>query len=300
MATINHTQNIFIQEALQAFVSTLTPLNAFSRSYSGETAQAGSAIIVPRVEPLTATTFAYTTNSSYPYENGGGTINTITVSLDQHKVVTVDITDIQASTNSPALLSNFFKQQGKALGKLVLQTLWAGFLTTNFGEAVASGVVTAFGKTKINDARRRIVQRNVPTDMLSLIVNPVVHQALLDDSNITQAYAFGGPEAIREARIPRLLGMDVFESTVLASNSISLVGMLVHPDSLAIALRALQPQRPEAYSRVQVATDDESGISMTYREHFNPGRGRLYASMECVFGSAVGLSLGAGLFVQTD
>jgi hypothetical protein len=300
MATVNYTQSIFIQEGLNAFVAALTPANAFSRSYSGVTAQKGNSIIVPRVDALTATTFAYTNNSSRPYEAGGGTINSITVTLDQHKYVTVDITDIQAANQGPAVMSNFYRQMGKALGRHVMETIWAGFTTVNFGLGVASASVASIGRTKINAARTAMVGRNVPTDTLALIVNPTVHQTLLDDANISQAFQFGGSEGIRDARIPRLLGMDVYESNIFPANAISLVGAVVHPDALAIAVRALQPQRPEAYSMFQIATDDQSGLSMGYREYFEPATGKLYGTMECVFGSAVGLSLGAGLIQRLD
>ena len=300
MATINYTQDIFIQEALTAFTASLAPLNAFSHSFSGVTAQRGSAVIVPRVDVLTATTFAYANNSSRPYEAGGGTINTITVNLDQHKYVTVDITDIQSANQGPAVMTNFYRQMGKALGRHVLETVWANFTTLNFGLAIASASIASIGRTKVNGGRAVMVGRNVPSDSLSLIVNPTLHQTLLDDANISQAFQYGGSEGVREARIPRLLGMSVYESNILPSNSISLAGMIVHPDALAIAIRALQPQRPEAYSMFQIATDDESGLSMGYREYFEPATGKLYAAMECVFGSAVGLSLGGGLILRND
>jgi hypothetical protein len=300
MATINYTQSIFVQEGLNAFVASLTPINAFSRSYSGVTAQKGSAVIVPRVDALTATSFAYATNSNSPYTVGGGTINTITVNLDTHKYVTVDITDIQAANQGPAVMTNFYRQMGKALGKLVLETLWAGFTTVNFGLGVASASVASIGRAKVNAARAAIVGRNVSTDTLGLIVNPTLYQTLLDDSNIVQAMQYGGNEAIRDAKIPKLLGMSVYESNIFPSNSISLVGAVVHPDAMAVAVRALQPQRPEAYSMFQVATDDESGLSMSYREFFQPESGKLFAAMECVFGYSVGLSLGGALIQRLD
>ena len=298
MSTINYTQSIFLQEALQAFVATLQPLTAFSRSYSGTTSQKGSAIIVPRVEALTATTFSYTANSSRPYEAGGGTINSITVNLNNHRYVTSDITDIQAANQAPAILVNFARQQAKSLAKLVLQDIFANFTTVNFGAAALSTTVANVSLAGIRTGRSVVIKRDAMPE--NLILNADAYASLLSDANMTQAFQYGGSEGVREARLPRVLGMNTFETNVLPTNSISLVGMIVHPDALAVAVRTLQPQRPEVYSRFEILTDDESGLSMGYREYFEPATGKLYSAMECLFGSAVGLSLGAGLIVRTD
>ena len=111
MATVNFNDSIFAQEALQSFVAMLTPLNAFSKDFSGASAQKGNAIYVPRVDSVVATTF----NQSYT--GTGGTINTITVNLDQHRITTVDLTDVQQLNSSAATVANMARQQGKALGK---------------------------------------------------------------------------------------------------------------------------------------------------------------------------------------
>jgi len=298
MATINYTQSIFLQEALQAFVAMLQPLTAFSRSFSGVAAQKGSAIIVPRVEALTSTTFSYAANSSRPYEAGGGTINSITVNLDKHRYVTADITDIQAANQSPAIMINFARQQAKSLAKMVLQDLFANFTTVNYGLGVVSAVIAQVSLAAIRTGRTVVIKRDVMPE--SVILNADAYASLLADANMTQAFQYGGSEAVREAKLPRVLGMSVHETNVLPINGISLVGLLVHPDALAVAVRSLQPQRPEAYDKFEVLTDDESGISMGYREYFEPATGKLYSAMECLFGSAVGLSLGLGLIQRTD
>ena len=301
MSTIATNDKIFVQEALQAFVVTLTPFNAFSRSYSGATASKGDAIAIPRVDALSTTTFAYANNSGFPYESEGGTIGTITVSLDQHQIVGVDITDVQAANSSAAEIVNFARQQGKALARKVLGNVWGIILTTNFGAGIITTLsVGNIGRLAISGAKTLFAKRNVPLGNESLLVNMDVYQNLLDDANISQAFQYGGSEAIREGRIPRLLGMDVYGTNLLPGNSISLVGAIVHPDSIAVAVRTLQPQASEAYLAVETAVDDETGLAFTYRRHFNPGKGRHFASFECLFGFTQALTLGLGLIQRTD
>jgi hypothetical protein len=300
MSTINALDKIFVQEALQAFTATLTPLNAFSRSYSAETRNKGDAIQVPRVEALTTTTFAYTNNSGSPYETEAGTVNSITINLDKHQIVGVDITDIQYANSRAAEVSNFARQQGKALAKKVLTDIWGILLTTNFGNALTALSIGDMGRTALSGALVAFGKRDVPLGDQSLLINMDVYQQLLNDSNISQAMQYGGSEAIREGRIPRLFGMDVYASNLMPLNSISLVGAIVHPDALAVAVRTLMPQDTAAYAAVETAVDDETGLAFTYRRHFNPGKGRHFASLECLFGFTQSLTLGMGLLRRTD
>jgi hypothetical protein len=41
-------------------------------------------------------------------------------------------------------------------------------------------------------------------------------------------------------------------------------------------------------------------LAFTYRRHFNPGRGKHFASFECLFGFTQALTLGMGLLKRAD
>jgi hypothetical protein len=140
----------------------------------------------------------------------------------------------------------------------------------------------------------------VPVENLSLITNADLWETLRNDNNLQQALNYGGSEVIREDRIPRLFGMDVYQTNVLPLNSISLIGMLVHPDAIAVAIRALQPQDSSAYLASEIVVDDETGLAFGYRRHFNPGKGRHFASFECLFGFTSALTLGLGILRRAD
>jgi len=303
MSTINFSDKIFVQEALQAFTTKLAPVfGVFAKSYSGEASRKGDAIAVPRVDPLTASTFDYANNSGFPYETEAGQIGTITVNLNEHQIVGVDITDIQYVNSSAAEMGNFARQQGKALATRVMNKLFASLTVDTYAAAVASATIGGLGRTKLAEARKAMVNRGVPSDSLSLVVLPDLFETLLNDANLTQAFQYGGSEVIREANIPRLLGMNVFETTIAPIGaSASLVGFIAHPDSMAIAVRQLTPQDSGAsYLAVETAVDDETGLGFTYRRHFNPGKGRHFASFECLWGFSHALTLGLGLLRRTD
>jgi hypothetical protein len=98
------------------------------------------------------------------------------------------------------------------------------------------------------------------------------------------ASAFGSRDVISEGRVPRILGMNAYESLILPTNSISLAAMAVHPNAAAIAVRALEPQAPSEYLAATVVNDPQSGLTLGYRRHYNPSSGKHYVSFECVFG----------------
>lgn len=294
---------IYTQEVLNAFTAGLAPLRAFTRSFSPEARRKGDAIIIPRVDALDTTTFAYANNSGYPYETEAGTVAAITLNLDQHQIVGVDITDIQFANSSNADITLFAQQQGRALARKCLTNVFGLLTITNFGAAAATPVSIAnTGVAQVREGRKTLVDRKVPMDNLSLIASAELYNALQGDSNITQAFQYGGPEAIREARIPRLLGMDVYETNALPlGGTLSLIGFLAHPDAMAIAVRNLTPQDGgDSYLAVETVSDPETGLSFTYRRHFNPGKGRHFASIECLFGVTTALTLGIGLLRKAN
>lgn len=302
MSTIATNDKIFVQEALNAFTAGLAPLNAFTRSYSSEARRKGDVIAIPRADALSTTTFAYANNSGYPYETEGGTLNTISLNLDQHQIVGVDITDIQFASKGASEISVFARQQGRALARKCIENIFSLVSIANFGAAAATAVSIAdTGLTQLRNARKTMVDRKVNGENLSLIASSELFTSLLGDSNISQAFQYGGNEAIREGRIPRLLGMDVYETNALAlGGTLSLIGFLAHPDAIAVAIRQLLPQDDSQYLAVDTVVDDETGLGFTYRRHFNPGKGRHYASFECLFGFTQALTLGLGILRKAD
>jgi hypothetical protein len=184
-----------------------------------------------------------------------------------------------------------------------MQNLFNSLTVASYGNPAATAVtIGGTGIKQISDARTALMKRQVPMDQISLIANADLHNALERDPNISQAFQYGGAEAIREGRIPRLLGMDVYNTNLTTIGaSLSIVGFLAHPDAVAVAVRTLQPQDAgDSYLAVDTVIDEETGLGFTYRRHFNPGKGRHFASIECLFGFAAALTLGIGLIARTD
>lgn len=289
MATIALNDKIFTQVALQAFVAKLAPLNAFSRDFSADTSRKGDAVIVPLISGVVATTF------DNNYEVGGGAINFATVSLNKHRIASVDLTDVQVANSSAAVMDNLAIQAGEALAKMVLQDIFSTITTTNFGAALLTTAASNYSITQIGALRKKMAQNDVPTDRLSIIADTDIYTSLLTSSGVAQALNYGGAEAIRDGQIPRLLGASIYESNVIPANGLTkLGGFIAHPDAIALAMRYLAPQAPGEYLAAEQVVAS-NGISMGYRRHFNTATGKHFANFECLFGFTPALTLGLAL-----
>jgi len=294
MATIASSLNdkIIAQTALESFVADMEPLSIFTTSYSDEVVRRGSTVEVPLVASLTATTFAD------DYGGTGGTLNNVSITVDKHKIVTVSLTDTEYSKSSAADITRFANQQGKALAQAVLESVYSLFVTTAGSAAQFAATLTnlsAFTITNARSLRKALSDEKVPQTNRSLILNTSLYDSLLSQSGLLDAGQFGARDVIADARVPRVLGMSVYESMILPTNSISLAAMAVHPNAVALAVRALEPQAPSEYLAATTVTDPQTGLTLGYRRVYNPLTGRHSASFECVFGHSRGITGAAKL-----
>ena len=298
MANLNSALNdkLIAQAALESFTADLEPLSIFTTSYSNEVVRRGASVEVPLIANLTATTFADS------YEADGGTMNKVTINVDTHRIVTVSLSDTEYSKSSAAEITKFATQQGKALAQSVLTSFYNLFVTTAGSAAQFSATLTnlsAFTITNARALRKALSDEKAPLTDRALILNTTLYDSLLSQSGLLDASAFGSRDVISEGRVPRILGMNAYESLILPTNSISLAAMAVHPNAAAIAVRALEPQAPSEYLAATVVNDPQSGLTLGYRRHYNPSSGKHYVSFECVFGcsraitGAAKLALGA-------
>jgi hypothetical protein len=290
MATISFNDTIFAEEALKAFTAKLAPLRAFSRSLDNQTARKGDAIVVPFISALTATTFNASTAN---YQTSGGAVTHNTVNLNQHNIVTFDITDLQNANSSGARFDEIAAQAGRALGQKVLENVWKLITTTNFGSASVTTSESNYGLAQLIALRAVLAGRNVDVDpgVCSFIHNTVVGAALLGNTNVLQAYAIGDNNAARQGTLGQLVGFPTYETNILPTASTSLVAFVAHPDAIMVAMRYLEPLVTGEYAAVERVTND-SGMVMGYRRSYDQASGIMYGAFECLYGTATGLTLG--------
>jgi len=290
-AYTNLDDEIFSRNALEGFVSTLAPLRAWSRNFSPDRAQAGNDVLVPLIGSLTATTFS-------AYNICDGTKTVVTVSINKHKHIAVGQNDLSAAGSSMSNLEDFSFQQGAALGLLVFQDIFSLVTTGNYSLATAVSVVD-FGVAQIRAGRLMLSQAKVPTMGRALILDAAPFDNLLGISNFIQVNLSGSDAALRDGQIGKVLGLTVYETNALPGTN-SVMGLIGHPNAIAVAARYLAPQMGNTYEAAYPVTDPDTGLTIGVRKHYDNNTGTRYLNLECNYGYSKGITNGARVIMRKD
>lgn len=292
MTTFNDT--LFGQTIFNQLVDILLPLNVFSTDISSDAVAAGSAVVVPLFGNVTSTSFV---QGASAYEGTGGTISAITVTLDKRYITPVDVTPQQLADSSNARkLEQFGSQLAQATANKLLQDVFSVLTTTNFGAAILTTASSSYARAQLITARQKLLQSGVRGNKC-FVVNTDVEAALLGDDKITLALNRGDNMAIKEGMLGRLLGMDIYSSDVLPTNSISLIGFCGGSEGVAVAMRNVGNYLPsEEYAAFENFVDSDSGISMLYTRHWNRSSGRWFINSHVLFGYSAAVTGAIKLF----
>lgn len=275
------------QSALNAFVSRLTPLRAFSTNFSSEFIEKKEKVEVPYY-PLAAEAKDFTHATGYEDENSE--VDAKELAINKHKYVIWNLTDTEMA-NSPVIeLERFGMQKGFSLAKKVLQDVFSIVLAANFGAPAFTGSASGFDSDDVIDIEGACNTADMPEEMRSLIVSNAYNTALLKDGSIKNALNFGNNQAITTGKVPNILGFDYYRSNLIPGNGENLVGMAVYPSAILIAMRVLAPHKSNKYSIVDVVTDPETGITIQILEWYDETHRVVKRVMECNYGYAVGES----------
>ncbi len=293
MSTIAFDDKIFSQQILQQVTKLLAPMRAFSRDFSMDAKSVGDAVAVPLVGACSATTFGQTDNSGNPYEQSGGSVSAVTVTLNENHLVPVDITDLQALNQSPARGEVFAVQAASALFNRVFSRITSLVTSVNFGSIVTTLAAASWTVTTIRKVKLALDQKDADRNGRALFIPVEIEDPILGDASIAAAYAYGNAQAIQEGKVPRILGFDIYSLNQIPLNGISLVAWAQAPSAIAVAMRLKRPQDTSMLAAYVENTDPVTGFSFTYRRHYNPGSGKYHINLEALFGmtSAVTLNL---------
>lgn len=292
MTTFNDT--LFGQKVFQQLVDILLPLDVFSTDISSEVAQPGSAVVVPLFGNVTSTSFV---QGASAYEGTGGTISAITVTVDKRYITPIDLTPQQlADSSNASRIEQFGSQLANATANRLLQDVFSVFTTTNFGEAILTTASANYTRTQLIAIRKAMLQAGI-RGAKSLVINMDVEAAMLGDDKITLALNRGDNMAIKEGMLGRLLGLDIYSTDVLPTNSISLIGFCAGKEGVAVAMRNLGNYLPqEEYSAFEQYVDPDSGISMLYTRHWNRAAGKWFINTHVLFGYSKAVTGAVKLF----
>lgn len=181
------------------------------------------------------------------------------------------------------------RKRAEKLGVDVVTNVLNTVTNANYGAAAVTSAAAAFDSDDVTDISAICGAANWG-NMRSLILAVSHYTALLKDPSVKSVMNYGTADAIRERRIPRLSGFDVYEANFIPTNGEQLVGMAVHPAALLFVNAPIEPT-PEVrdnLSAYEAVVDPATGVTFEYRRWGNPSTDSTDQVIECNFGSGLG------------
>lgn len=156
--------------------------------------------------------------------------------------------------------------------------------------AAYTGVASGFNIAGVSLLKRRAIDARWPENRRHLVLNSSYDQYAMMDSAVLGALTYGSAEAIRDGRVPRVLGFDYHGGATVPTNSQSLGGFISMPSSILFGCAPIQPLPGvmRLLSAYEQYTIPELDIVISYRRFADAQMDTEQEIVECTYGYAVG------------
>ena len=262
------------ESAIIAAHKNLAKLSLFAKNFSELKGVPGKSIAVPVYNLSAVAAFVAGSND---YATGVNEIGGELITLDQHLVKSVAITDVEEAETGIRWATD--------TAAALADTLTRGVNDYVFGLINATNVTLSADTptTKATVAGLYAIAENndIPVDRCIVAMKPTQFAGVLSalDANI-----YGGSEAIRLGMIPGLYG---FKGFVCAPNLPEGVnGAIICDSAVGVASRYLFPGTEGAYPQAWAATED-SGFTIGYRRFMDLATGSNKFAADVLFGAKI-------------
>ena len=208
--------------------------------------------------------------------------------------MTLEVDDFQNRLLNPALEAIIQKVDGDLAEALVDAAEAAGGGGTSTLSQVASDCII--------DARGKLSRNKLPTTDRHAVFSPEAVGKALSDELFVQADQSGSTDALREASVGRVFGIDTYESQVFglgAGDRGVADGVAFHRSAVTLAVRPLEA--PRGLPSTQVAVENYKGLSLRATYDYNSTKKQDEVSVDLLYGiattrkeGAVQLNMGIG------
>ena len=263
------------ESAILAAHSNLAKISLFAKSFSELEGRPGSSVVVPVYDFTPAAGFVAGSND---YGTGTNEVNGVEITLDQHLVKSVSITDQQLAETG----INWVRDTNMALA----DNLTRGINSYVFGliNAVSCPTAVTFNpaeKKFVADLYKVAADNDIPVDRAVVVLNPATFAKVL---GMLDASAYGGTDAIRLGVIPGLYGFKGFVCSTFLG--VGLNGAIIQDSAIGVASRYLAQATPGAYPESWSAVTDE-GMALGARRFMDLNKGHDIFAMDALFGAKV-------------
>jgi hypothetical protein len=274
---------VIAQEALTTLLPKLPQTSIFATDFSNYVATEGETVTTRIAGTFTAVDF----NPSVGYAPQAGTSTGISVVMNKHKEVTIEMTEKEVASYSLERIRDLFMvPMAHAILRSFYDEAFAKITVANYANEAFNGALNTFDHTKVADITTQMSIDNLQDDR-NLMLTPVIYGNLVKDPVVAQAFSIGTTDVLRESRIGRLHGLDIYETNILPTNGEGLKGFACTPEAMLIVSRV--PSAPTSGGgEVTNVTDPATGFTFQLRFWFDWNMGKYKLTATWMLGSAVG------------
>lgn len=278
--------NAIAQASLAHLSAAFAPLRGITTDFSTDIASAGQSVTtrfatVPSVVDI----------SSVGYTPVAGNTTAKTITLDQHRGVTLGFTDIEVLQSSINFERLFLSPMIQALGADMFGQLWNLVVSGNFSQSITSTAAN-FDRSDLIDLGVLLTGTlKAPKLGRSFICNPDFYGALLKTLNSAEIPGITPDKA--DGTVPRVSGMDVYQSDLCDANSQNLGGFACHSSALIMAARRVNPEAALQDSiEIAEVIVPELGLPLTFRRYYDRALGQTCINVSAIWGVSTGTAMG--------
>ena len=275
---------VIAQETLPVLQKLLPKFSAFTSDFSGDASPVATAVVTRIPSVITAQDWATGTG----YATMPATSSAVTITLNNHKHITLGFTDVELQQGGLAMLQRTFVTPAIfGVVNAMASTVFTMVSCSNFPMVGYSG--SAFTFDNFSSAIQAL-DLSGSQGPRNVILNTPTYFSLLSD--VKQNYVIGDSSVIREGVIGNLAGAQVWEVPGF-TNGGAIAGALdsgfaCTPSGIAIAARVPQVPGNLAYGEIASVTEPKSGFTIQLRSWYDMTLGQTKFSTTVIYGAAVG------------
>jgi len=254
-----YTPELWAETNVQILREKIVLPNLVRRDFSADLAEAGDTVNTRRPAKLTTNNFT----SAGQVTTQNLTAANIPVTLNQHKEVTFEVTDREASRSFKNIIEEFMDPSMLAISNDVDTAIASEYANFDVSATVASA---AGWDAAIRAARTTLNNQLVPEDGRSLVLSNDDEGSLLADDKFVKVNESGdGGQALRNGMVGRLYGFDIFRATNIQSvgSPVLRKNMAIHKNAIAMVIRPMATADSSTPGVNQaIGSDDEASLAV--------------------------------------
>jgi hypothetical protein len=276
-------------------------LTAVATDFSDEPVRLNTHIISRVVTPPVVQTFTQANG----YASSSGVTTDVSVNINQFRYAAISFYDDEMSSTPRNLVAEQVEAAAYALGKDAADQLLVLASTSNFSHSITTSA--NFTRSTLTAARAALRKAGANPYYFG-VLNSDAWQYLTSDTNIINTFMLNvnnNNVNFEDGHIQAISGFrDLYEYSDLNITNTTVNGFFASKNALVMAARV--PSDPAAFvadipinAIIKNVQDEDTGITLQYRYHYDVQRGRLNMILTWIFGVALGVAGHGTLVTQS-